>query len=147
MSFDLYMWRQREPLTVHPGDFFEQLSQDEGSPCAAPMTREEVFAVFRHRFPSLQDTGTGIDWEGDGSYFQVCFSYDQQKRLTSVQLSCGFQLCGTPSFDRIFDVAYDLGCRVYDPQSSNVLVPASQAGGLRGIGALLSRRKWLEEKA
>lgn len=21
MSFDLYMWRQREPLTVHPGDY------------------------------------------------------------------------------------------------------------------------------
>ena len=147
MSFDLYMWRQKAPLTVSPGEFFELLSEDEGSECAEPLNREEVLSAFRKRFPDLKDTGIEIDWEGDGSYFQACFSYDQQKRPTSVQLSCGFKLCSTPSFDRIFDVAYDLGCRVYDPQSSNVLVPASQAGGLRALGSLLSRRKWIEEKA
>lgn len=147
MSFDLYMWRQNAPLTVHPSAFFEQLSDDKGSEYAEPMERGGVFAAFRRRFPELQDTGTGIDWEGDGSYFQVCFSYDQKKRLTSVQLSCGFSLCSTPSFERIFDVAHDLGCRVYDPQSSNVLTPASRAGGLRSLGAFFTRRKWLEEKA
>jgi hypothetical protein len=147
MSFDLYMWRQNAPLAVHPGDFFEQLSEGEGLEYAAPMERTEVLAAFRRRFPSLQDTGSGIDWEGNGSYFQVSFSFDPQKRLTSLQLSCGFQLCSTPSFERMFDVAYDLGCRVYDPQSSNVLIPATKAGFWRALGAMLTRRKWYDEPA
>ena len=147
MSFDLYMWRSKAPLSIHPSELFERLADDTGSEFAAPMERSEVFAAFRRRFPSLRDTGTGIDWEGDGSYFQVCFSYDQMKRLTSIQLSCGFNLCSTPSFDRIYAVAYDLGCRVYDPQSSNVLIPAFSAGRLRAIGALFTRKKWFAENA
>ncbi len=142
MSFDLYMWRQNAPLTTSPSDLFEQLSDDRGSPFAHPLERNQVFAAFKKAFPELQDTGTGINWEGDGSYFQVCFSYDQDKRLTSIQLSCGFNLCGTPSFDRIYDVAYELRCRVYDPQSANILVPASERGGV--LNSIFGK-KWKEE--
>lgn len=145
MSFDLYLWRLAAPLTVHPNVFLEHLSNDEGSPCAAPMDRDEVFAAFRKQFPELKDTGVEIDWEGDGSYLQASFTYDQQKRVTSVQLSCGFDLLGTSAFNRIYDAAYDLRCRVLDPQSSSVRVPASEAGGLRAFGALLTRRKWADE--
>jgi hypothetical protein len=147
MSIDFYFWRQREPLPVRPGEFFEQLSATAGSPFVIPMTREEVFAAFRREFPSLQDTGDGIDWEGDGNYFQVCFTYDEQKRLTSVQLGCDLSFCRTPSFKRLFEVAYELGCRVYDPQQSKVLIPVSAAKGSGATNLPPNQQRWMIGKA
>ena len=147
MSFDLYFWRQKAPLPVEPDEFIESLSEDQGSECVEPMSRDEVLAVFRKHFPDVEDAGLELNWEGEGSYFQASFSYDERKRPTSVHLSCGFELCRAPSFERLYEVAYDLGCRVYDPQSSKILVPAFHTGGLKALLALLTRKKWIVERA
>lgn len=117
MSYDLFFWREEPGAALDPD---EVLETDDGVklPGIVPMSRETVEAAFSERFPESEVGAAGIDWEGDGSYFQAGFTYLNTREVTLVGVCCGYELLKSPrTMDRLCDVAKALGCRLYDPQS------------------------------
>ena len=80
---------------------------------------ETVKQAFRQHFPDVSDGGSSLDWEGDGSYFQVGFTFLDERTVSRIAVCCGYELLKSPqAMQRLSSVASSLGCRVYDPQKT-----------------------------
>ena len=82
-----------------------------------PIPLETVTAAFQQHFPGTKDCGGTLEWEGDGSNFQVGFTFLDETTLTSGTMCCGDELLkSAPAMERFTRVISALGCRRYDLQ-------------------------------
>lgn len=130
MSYDLYFWKEEMELKVPPQDMIDVLSADQAIEGVTAFTREEVRKKFKTDFPEIVDADATMDWEGDGSYFQVSFTHANKESVNCIIVTCGYQLLNSPdTMNRIIDVGSHFGCALYDPQSNErYQQPDSQQG-------------------
>jgi hypothetical protein len=74
---------------------------------------------FKQEFPEITGGAGSLDWEGDGSYFQVGFTFLDERTASLIAIFCGYELLKSPqAMKRLEKVAASLGCRIYDPQQT-----------------------------
>jgi hypothetical protein len=119
VSWDLAFWRPAGPAPGGPAAVYAALIEDGEPDGVAWLPVSEVQAAFRAAFPGIADNGTGLDWEGAGSYFQVSWRVGSEPRHTlGVFVSCGWSLLDQPEvIERVRAVGLGLGCGVFDPQA------------------------------
>ena len=118
MSYDLLFWREVQGANLDPQSVLEQLEEGEEFDGIIPLPLKVVTDAFKRSFPKIALNGTGLDWEGEGSYFQVEFIFLDGDTVLAISISCGYQLLKSDSaMNALGVVAHDLGCRVHDLQS------------------------------
>lgn len=126
MSWDLAFWKPAGPASDDPAGVYQSLIED-GEPTGLVwLPVAAVQAGFRASFADISDNGTGLDWEGAGSYFQVSWPVGSRPRYTlGVFVSCGWSLLERPEvIERVRSVGVGLGCGVFDPQSGEWSPPS-----------------------
>jgi hypothetical protein len=120
VSYDLYFWRESVPQTQTPEAICDLLCADEEPAGVSWLSVDEIKAHFAATFPGIEDAGTELNWEGEGSYFQVTWPVESNPRHTLAIFGwCGYDLLkSTETMNRIIAVASSLGCALYDPQTS-----------------------------
>jgi hypothetical protein len=119
MSYDLYFWREQLGASIDIDQFFDELDDTVEFPGIVSIPLDTVKAAFRQQFPNVSDGGGTLDWEGDGSYFQVGFTFLDERTVSRTAVFCGYELLKSPgAMDRLSSVASSLGFRVYDPQQT-----------------------------
>ena len=114
MSYDLYFWREEKPLDLSPGEVCDLLADEQHVEGIVNLPIDQVKQRFAETFPGINDCLSYLDWEGEGSYFQVHWPPDPVNALI---VNCGYQLLESPdTMNRIMDVAQQFGCALYDPQ-------------------------------
>jgi hypothetical protein len=146
MSYGLHLWRQVENLTMPLDELWAAFEESRPVVGVAPLKKEEVVSALRSLFPEVQDGGHQLDWEGDGSYFQVEFTYQSEREISSVMFSCGFSL-PAKTLDRIFEFARKMELSVYDGQAGKIFVPIGTASEPASFLERLQRKKWREKPA
>jgi len=117
MSYDVFFWREQPGTHLDPDDVLSTLEDTVEMPGIVPLPRDTITSAFRQHFPDLAVGDAELEWEGDGSYFQVGFTFLDEQRVTLSAVNCGYQLLKSPSaMQHIAAVASSLGCRFYDPQ-------------------------------
>ena len=118
MSYDLFFWREQPGTTLDP-DVVGGLQDAEDLPGLIPISRDTVVAAFREQFPDVSVGDAELDWEGEGSYFQVGFTHFDERQVSIVAIYCGYELLKSPSaMRRLASVAASLGCRFHDAQQA-----------------------------
>jgi hypothetical protein len=119
MSYDIYFWREQPGVEIHPEQVLDELEDTVEFPGIVALPLDTVRQAFRKEFTDITDGGSSLDWEGDGSYFQVGFTFLDERTVSSTTVCCGYELLKSPrAFQRLTSVATSLGCRVYDPQQT-----------------------------
>jgi hypothetical protein len=119
MSYDIYFWRERSGGTIDIDQFFDELGDTVKFPGIDSIPLETVKQAFRQQFPDVADGGGSLDWEGDGSYFHVGFTFLDERTVSRTAVFCGYDLLkSADAMRRLSSVASSLGCRVYDPQQT-----------------------------
>jgi hypothetical protein len=119
MSYDLYFWREKPDANIDIDQFFDELDDTVEFPGIVSLPLDTVKQAFRQHFPDVSDGGSSLDWEGDGSYFQVGFTFLDERTVSRTAVCCGYELLKSPqAMQRLSNVAASLGYRVYDPQKS-----------------------------
>lgn len=117
MSYDLIFWREQPGTALDP-DAVMSLQDTEEMPGLVPLPREMVAAAFQKQFPDAAIGEAEIEWEGEGSYFQVGFTHRNEQLISSGTIACGFNLLKSESaMSRLQAVIDSLGCRLHDPQT------------------------------
>jgi hypothetical protein len=117
MSYDIYFWREQPGAGIDAAQVLNELQDTMELPGIVSLPLDAVREAFRREFPDIADGGSSLDWEGDGSYFQVGFTFLDERNVSSTTVCCGYELLKSPSaIERLHSVASSLGCRVYDPQ-------------------------------
>lgn len=117
MSYDLYFWREEPGAKIDIDMFFDELDDTVEFPGIVSLPLETVKQAFQQEFPAVKDGGGSLDYEGDGSYFQVGFIFLDERTVSRTAVCCGYELLKRPeSMQRLANVAASLGYRVYDPQ-------------------------------
>ena len=117
MSYDLYFWCEKPGASIDIDQFFDELDEMVEFPGIVSLPLDSVKAAFRQQFPDISDGGGALDWEGDGSYFQVGFTFLDERTVSRTTVFCGYELLKSQrAMDRLSSVASSLGYRVYDPQ-------------------------------
>lgn len=118
MSYDLYFWRETARRDCSDEEMLDLHSAEERIAGVADFPRDKVREAFRRSFPGIVDGDIQMEWEGDGSYFQVEFTHSDEKTVHVITVTCGYELLKAPStMNRILDACATLGCAAYDPQS------------------------------
>jgi len=118
MSYDLFVWREQPGTALDP-DVVSGLQDTEELPGLIPVPRDAVVTAFREQFPDVSVGDAEIEWEGDGSYFQVGFTHFDERQVSIVAIYCGYELLKSPSaMRRLAAVATSLGCRLHDAQQA-----------------------------
>ncbi|WP_162086502.1 hypothetical protein [Lentimonas sp. CC8] len=119
MSYDLYFWREERNLKNDPQDVIETLSADKPIAGIATFSRDKIREKFKLDFPGIVDGDISLDWEGEGSYFQVSFTHADKMSVNCIIVTCGYKLLDSPdTMNRIIDVGSHFGCALYDPQTN-----------------------------
>lgn len=119
MSYDLYFWREGPGAKIDMDRLFDELDDAVEFPGIVSLPLETVKQAFRQQFPGIKDGGSSLDYEGDGSYFQVAFTFLDERTVSRTSVSCGYELLKSPhAMERLASVASSLGCRIYDPQKT-----------------------------
>jgi hypothetical protein len=117
MSYDLFFWRETPNAILDPEYVLEHLEDIMTMPGIRPIPLEVVNTAFCESFPKCKDCGGTIEWEGEGSYFQVGFTFLDEKTVTLGTIACGYELVkNRAAMDRLAHTISALGCRLYDPQ-------------------------------
>ena len=118
MSYDLYFWREGRKTDESASVVCERLGNDEDVEGVEHLSVELLKARFLESFPTIEDEGAQLNWEGHDSYFQVSWSVSMGMGKTQmIVISCGFKLLDDENLmNRIIDVGQSLGCALYDPQ-------------------------------
>jgi hypothetical protein len=117
MSYDIHFWRERPDASIDPEQLLSELDDTVEFPGIVPLPLDTVRQAFRQEFPDITDGGSSLDWEGDGSYFQVGFVFFDERTVSATTICCGYELLKSPrAMQRLSSVASSLGCRVYDSQ-------------------------------
>src|SRR5687768_5590269 len=96
MSYDLFLWREQRG-TLLDADVVSGLQDAEVLPGLIPIPRDDVVIAFREQFPDISAGDVELDWEGDGSYFQVGFTHFDARQVSIVAIHCGYELLKSPS--------------------------------------------------
>jgi hypothetical protein len=119
MSYDLYFWREEPGAKIDIDQLFDELDDTVEFPGIVSLPLDTVKQAFRQQFPDISDGGSSLDWEGDGSYFQVGFTFLDERTVSRAAVVCGYELLKSPqAMQRLSSVASSLGYRIYDPQKS-----------------------------
>ena len=117
MSYDLFFWRETAGANLDPERIFEELEDMMTMPGIVPISLETVNVAFSQLFSECKDCGGTIEWEGEGSYFQVGFTFLDEKTITLGTIACGYDLAkNRAAMERLTQAITTLGCRLYDPQ-------------------------------
>lgn len=139
MSYDLVFWREQIGVTLDASAVL-CLNDTQKLPGLVPMPMTEVEAAFLMEFPEASIGGANIDWEGAGSYFQVGYTFADERHVSTVGVSCGYELLKVPgTFNRLWCVADALGCRYYDLQQPELAPALERMGQDRGVWSRLRR--------
>ncbi len=102
---------------MSPGDVLEALSSDEPIEGIACFPREDVRKVLKDFFSDIQDDDFELNWEGDGSYFQIGFGHATESDVHLIVANCGYELFKSQkTMNRLIEACTSLGCALYDPQ-------------------------------
>lgn len=116
MSYDVYFWREEQGARLDLDRFFKELRDTVNYPGIIGLPLDVVRMAFREEFPDIFDGGSALDWEGEGSYFQVGFTFLDERTVSLTIISCGYQLLKcAKAFERLRAVAKSLECRFHDP--------------------------------
>ncbi|MGB7746921.1 MAG: hypothetical protein WBN75_06500 [Verrucomicrobiia bacterium] len=119
MSYDIYFWREQSGAKIDPEQVLSDLEDTVEFPGIVALPLDTLRQAFRQVFPDITDGGSSLDWEGDGSYFQVGFTFLDERTVSLTTICCGYELLkSTRAIQRLTSVASSLGCRVYDPQQT-----------------------------
>jgi len=120
MSYDLYFWREEPGTKVDDVErFLDELDDTVEYPGIVSLPLDTVKQAFRQQFPGISDGGGSLDYEGDGSYFQVGFTFLDERTVSRTAVCCGYELLKSPQAMRqLAEVAASLGYRTYDPQQA-----------------------------
>jgi hypothetical protein len=119
MSYDIFFWREQPGATIDAEQVLRELQDTVEFPGIVSFPLETARHAFIHEFPDISDVGSSLEWEGDGSYFQVGFTFLDERTISSTTVCCGYELLKSPrAMQRLSSVAGSLGCRVYDPQQT-----------------------------
>lgn len=118
MSYDVYFWREEQGAKIDIDTLFKELRDTANYPGIVGLPLDVLRMAFRAEFPDIIDGGSALEWEGDGSYFQVGFTFIDERTVSRATVSCGYRLLKShTAFDRLEQVARSLECRFYDPQA------------------------------
>src|SRR5947209_2880945 len=119
MSYDIFFWREQPGARIDPEQVLRELQDNVEFHGIVSLPLETARQAFIHEFPDISNGGSSLDWEGDGSYFQVGFNFLDERTVSSLTVCCGYELLKSPrAMRRLWSVASSLGCRVYDPRQS-----------------------------
>jgi hypothetical protein len=119
MSYDIFFWRETPGANLDPDRIVDDLEDMMTMPGIVPISLETVNATFRQIFPECKDCGGTIEWEGEGSYFHVGFTFLDEKTITLGTISCGYELVkNRAAMERLAQTFSALGCRVHNPQQA-----------------------------
>jgi hypothetical protein len=119
MSYDIYFWREQPGAKIDIKRLFRELNDTVEFPGIVGVPLETVRQAFRHEFPEVTGGAGSLDWEGDGSYFQVGYTFLDERTASRIEVFCGYELLKNPqTMKRLEMVATSLGCRIYDPQQT-----------------------------
>jgi hypothetical protein len=117
VSYDVFFWREQAGTSLEPRDVLSKLEDTVEMPGIVALSRDVVTSAFRKHFPGIAVGDSELEWEGDGSYFQVGFTFLNEQKITLSAIHCGYELLKSPSAMRLLAaVASSLGCRFHDPQ-------------------------------
>ena len=118
MSYDLHFWRQSPEFSLSPEETLDQICNEEPIEGIEEFSKETIINLFKTNFSDIQDNGLELDWEGDGSYFQVSFLHTSSTQINGFTVNCGYKLLDNPdSINLIIEFASEEGMALYDPQS------------------------------
>ena len=146
MSYGLQLWRQVDDVTIPLKGLWAAFENGRIVAGVAPLDRDQVVEVLRSVFPQVQDGGHQLEWEGDGSYFQIDFTYQSTHEVSSLLFSCGFSL-PSATLARVFDFAWKMELSVYDGQVGKIFVPIGTATKPATAWERFRRKKWHEQTA
>src|SRR5436190_586653 len=116
MSYDVFFWREQPGAKLDPERVLRELEDTVALPGIIPLPLDTVKQAFRPHFPDISDDGSELEWEGDDSYFQVGFTFLDERTLSSTNVCCGYELLKSPTaIRRLQAVASSLDCRFFDP--------------------------------
>jgi hypothetical protein len=118
MSYDLCCWRYTTTPKESAQATYERLSEGDEVDGLALLPVAEIKTRFIEFFPSIEDYGMELNWEGDRGAFQVIWSIASKPQHTLAWfVLCSWSLLEEPEvMARIVEVASAIGCGVYDPQ-------------------------------
>jgi hypothetical protein len=116
MSYDVFFWREQPGAKLDAERVVRELEDTVALPGIISLPLETVKQAFRQQFPDISDDGSELEWEGDDSYFQVGFTFLDEKTVSSTAVCCGYELLKSPTaIQRLRAVALSLDCRFFDP--------------------------------
>ena len=116
MSYDIFFWREQPDAELDPGRVLQELADTVALPGIIALPLDTVKKTFQQHFPDISDDGSALEWEGDGSYFQVSFTFLDERTVSSTTVCCGYELLKSPTaIQRLRAVASSLDCRFFDP--------------------------------
>ncbi len=114
MSYDLWFWRQTKASNLSLDEICDQLAEDNLIDGIATLPIADIKAAVRTEFPGIEDELTSMTWEGNDSYFQVCWPV----YATHVSVSCGYKLLDNPEpLNRLIDRHGEFWLCLFDPQT------------------------------
>ena len=119
MSYDLLLWREQPGTSVDVSSLLDLDEEAADVPGLVPLPLAEVERAFQAEFPDITVGGAELDWEGAGSYFQVGYTFSDERHASTISVMCGYELLKAPDvFERLHRVAEALRCRYLDLQQS-----------------------------
>ena len=119
MSYDIFFWREQPGVNIDAERLLNDLADTVEFPGLIALPLDTAKQAFRQEFTDIIDGGSSLDWEGDGSYFQVSFIFLDEHTISLTAINCGYELLKSPAaMRRLSNVGSSLGCRIYDPQQA-----------------------------
>jgi hypothetical protein len=116
MSYDVFFWREQPDAKLDPERVLRELEDTVVMPGVVAIPLDTVKPAFKQQFPDISDDGSSLEWEGDDSYFQVGFTFLDERTVSMTSICCGYELLKSPTaMQRLRAVASALGCRFFDP--------------------------------
>ena len=111
MRYDLYFWREDQPIEAAADSLLQRLAADRNPPGIDRLSLSDIKDTFRHHFPDIAVGDYDLVSEASGGSFRVSFSFDELNRPTSICVSSQDPLVENPDvFNRIFAAVREVGC-------------------------------------
>jgi hypothetical protein len=116
MSYDVFFWREQSDAKLDPERVLRELEDTVVLPGVVSLPLDTVKSAFKQQFPDISDEGSSLEWEGDDSYFQVSFTFLDERTVSVTTVCCGYELLkSSTAIQRLRAVASSLDCRFFDP--------------------------------
>jgi hypothetical protein len=116
MSYDVFFWREQSDAKLDPERVLRELEDTVVLPGVVSLPFDTVKSAFKQQFSDISDDGISLEWEGDDSYFQVGFTFLDERTVSMTTVCCGYGLLkSSTAIQRLRAVASSLDCRFFDP--------------------------------